>query len=144
MIEWLQKHGEYTANGLTKKERAELDNLRREVRRYREMDEHHATQNEENQTPEPSDDEEGDTVPDMEFEQIASKKKGSMRISVSAEVYGQFNDKGDFKPRVIPKNEGQIQRIKSRILNSFLFCNLDTGPLGIVIDAMEEKRYKYH
>lgn len=55
MIEWLQKNGEYTANGLTKKERAELDNLRREVRRYREMDEHHAnTKNEDNKTPEVS------------------------------------------------------------------------------------------
>jgi len=57
MIEWLQKKGEYTANGLTKTERLELDLLRREVRRYREMDEHHeATKNEEevNKTPEPS------------------------------------------------------------------------------------------
>jgi hypothetical protein len=53
MIEWLQKHGEYTANGLTKKERAELDNLRREVRRYREMDEHQA-KTEENKSPEAS------------------------------------------------------------------------------------------
>lgn len=51
MIEWLQKHGEYTANGLTKKERAELYNLRREVRRYREMDEHH---NNEDKSPEVS------------------------------------------------------------------------------------------
>jgi len=58
MIEWLQKQGEYTSNGLTKKERTELDNLRREVRRYREMDEHHANSNkekeEENKTPEAS------------------------------------------------------------------------------------------
>lgn len=57
MIEWLQKHGEYTANGLTKKERNELDNLRREVRRYRDMDEHYAnlhTETEQNITPEAS------------------------------------------------------------------------------------------
>lgn len=145
MIEWLQKHGEYTANGLTKKERSELDNLRREVRRYREMEEHYAaTQTEENHvTPEVSDDEENDVVDDTEFNKMAAqKKKASMRVSVSAEVYGKFNEKGNFKPRVIPKNEGQIQRIKSRILNSFLFCNLDQDPLRIVIDAMEEKRYK--
>jgi cAMP-dependent protein kinase regulator len=79
----------------------------------------------------------------MEFEQLASKKaKASMRVSVSAEVYGKFNEKGDFKPRVIPKSDSQIQRIKSRILNSFLFCNLDSQPLNIVIDAMEEKHFK--
>ena len=64
-----------------------------------------------------------------------------MRTSVSAEVYGLHNEKGNFKPRVIPKSESQIQRIKSRILNSFLFCNLDSEPLRIVIDAMEEKHY---
>ena len=28
-----------------------------------------------------------------------------MRVSVSAEAYGQFNKKGEFKPRVIPKSE---------------------------------------
>ena len=65
-----------------------------------------------------------------------------MRTSVSAEVYGKHNQKGDFKARVIPKNDGQVQRIKSRILNSFLFCNLDAEPLKIVIDAMDEKNYK--
>ena len=27
-----------------------------------------------------------------------------MRTSVSAEAYGKFNKKGDFKARVIPKN----------------------------------------
>jgi len=79
----------------------------------------------------------------MEFEKLANKNnKKSMRISVSAEAYGKFNEKGNFKPRVIPKSESQIQRIKSRILNSFLFCNLDNEPLKIVIDAMEEKHFK--
>ncbi len=28
-----------------------------------------------------------------------------MRTSVSAEVYGKFNKKGDFKAKVVPKNE---------------------------------------
>jgi len=80
----------------------------------------------------------------MEFEKAANKKaKQSMRISVSAEAYGKYNEKGNFKPRVIPKSDSQIQRIKSRILNSFLFCNLDSEPLKVVIDAMEEKHYKY-
>ena len=63
------------------------------------------------------------------------------RAAVSAEVYGKFNKKEDFKPRVIAKSEEQVQRIKARILQSFLFCNLDQTDLEIVINAMEEKKY---
>lgn len=62
------------------------------------------------------------------------------RAAVSAEAYGVFNKKGDFKPRVIPKSEDQIHRIKARILQSFLFHNLDSADLNIVIDAMEERK----
>jgi hypothetical protein len=61
---------------------------------------------------------------------------------VSSEVYGKFNSKGNFKPRVIQKSEDQNQRIKARILQSFLFCNLDQEALQIVINAMEEKKYQ--
>ncbi len=64
------------------------------------------------------------------------------RAAVSAEVYGKFNKKEDFKPRVITKSEEQVQRIKARILQSFLFCNLDQADLQIVINAMEEKKYR--
>lgn len=62
------------------------------------------------------------------------------RAAVSAEVYGMFNKKEDFQPRKIEKTDEQIQRIKARILQSFLFQNLEAKDLNIVIDAMEEKR----
>jgi len=64
------------------------------------------------------------------------------RAAVSAEVYGSFNKKEDFKPKIIPKTEYQIQRIKARILQSFLFLNLDSADLNIVIDAMEERKFE--
>lgn len=64
------------------------------------------------------------------------------RIAVSAEVYGHFNKKEDFKARVIKKTPEQIQRIKARILQSFLFTNLGQEDLNIVIGAMEEKVFK--
>jgi cAMP-dependent protein kinase regulator len=51
-----------------------------------------------------------------------------------------FNKKEDFQARKIPKTEEQIQRIKARILQSFLFSNLESKDLNIVIDAMEEKK----
>jgi cAMP-dependent protein kinase regulator len=70
----------------------------------------------------------------------AQKRMSVPRAAVSAEVYGIFNKKEDFKPREIKKTEDQIQRIKARILQSFLFQNLEAKDLNIVIDAMEEKR----
>lgn len=78
--------------------------------------------------------------------QSLSKAKARLslpRAAVSAEAYGMFNKKEDFKPRKIAKSEEQIQRIKARILQSFIFHNLDSADLDIVIDAMEERRFPY-
>ena len=62
------------------------------------------------------------------------------RTAVSAEVYGAFNEKKDFVARKIEKSDDQVQRIKARILQSFLFQNLEAKDLNIVIDAMEEQK----
>ena len=71
----------------------------------------------------------------------ANLAKGK-RSSVSAEAYGIFNKKEAFIPRVIEKSESQIQRIKERVLKSFIFNSLEEKDLNTVIDAMEEKRYQ--
>ena len=52
------------------------------------------------------------------------------------------NLKENFKPRFIQKTESQITRIKGRILQSFLFNNLESNDVDLVIGAMEEKNYK--
>ena len=41
--------------------------------------------------------------------------KRGQRSSVSAEVFGLYNKKGDFKPRVIPKTESQKETIKKKM-----------------------------
>ena len=64
------------------------------------------------------------------------------RSGVSAEVYGMFHKKENFVARVIQKTPEQIQRIKSSVIHSFLFGNLEPKDLEVVINAMEEKRYK--
>ncbi len=64
------------------------------------------------------------------------------RAGVSAEVYGKLNKHEDFKPRVLIKSEDQIERIKTKILTSFLFRNLEEADIDIIISAMEEKIYK--
>jgi hypothetical protein len=52
---------------------------------------------------------------------IAAKKDKLGRVSVSAEVFGKFNQKvlptipiiqGDFQPKIVSKNAEQINRIR--------------------------------
>ena len=88
---------------------------------------------------------------------VKIKEKAS-RASVSAEVYGQFNKKTDYKPKVfifylimiimqfflkvIPKNENQKERIKQKLALSFMFSALDLKEQEIVMNAFEEKIFK--
>lgn len=64
------------------------------------------------------------------------------RISVSAEAYGQFNKKGSYVPKVVPKTQEQKNRIKKRLEQSFIFSSLEDKDKEIVINAMEEKRFQ--
>jgi cAMP-dependent protein kinase regulator len=128
---------------LTLEEKSELERLRLEIRKYRDLDAENTNEDSKSQKSMESDDEE--TIPDNHAEVQVSKAKvrlSNPRAAVSAEVYGNFNKKEDFNPRVIKKTEEQIHRIKARILQSFLFCNLDQKDLEIVINAMEEKKYE--
>ena len=88
---------------------------------------------------------EDDTIEDDKVQNSINKAKNRMscpRVGVSSEVYGMFNKKENWVPKFINKTEEQIQRIKVRILQSFLFNKLESKDLNIVIGAMEEKTYK--
>jgi cAMP-dependent protein kinase regulator len=61
------------------------------------------------------------------------------RKSVSAEAYGLYNKKGYFSARIVQKKDDTRQKIKDRLMKSFMFNTLDESDLNIVIDAMEEK-----
>jgi cAMP-dependent protein kinase regulator len=69
-------------------------------------------------------------------------KNRGQRSSVSAEVYGIFNKKEDFVPRVISKTEEQRNRILNKVSQSFLFNSLEENELNTVINAFDEKRFK--
>ena len=71
-------------------------------------------------------------------------KKPNQRSSVSAEAYGNFNKKGNFKARIIPKSEEQKRRIQERLSKAFMFQALDEKESEIVINAMEEKKFMFH
>lgn len=150
MIEWLQKYGGYTSTGLTIDEKKELESLRLQVKKYREMEE---SKEEDQETPKEdiqSESEDEDDV-DPEIDNIVSKRNSNPimkkmscipRSGVSAEVYGVFHKKENFVPKVVSKTQEQIQRIKTSVIHSFLFGNLDPKDLEVVINAMEEKVFE--
>ena len=142
MIEWLQNFGGYTSTGLTIDEKKELESLRLQVKKYRAMEE-----GKENKDENQSESDDEDDV-DPELDNIVTKintnpqmKKMSLipRSGVSAEVYGQFHKKESFVAKIVPKSQEQIRRIKSSVIHSFLFGNLEQKDLEVVINAMEEK-----
>ena len=61
---------------------------------------------------------------------------------MSAEAFGAWNKKGDFKPKVVPKSEETKQKILARLSQAFMFSALDEKEKDIVLDAMEERRAK--
>ena len=73
-------------------------------------------------------------------EQNKEAKKG--RSGVSAEVYGKYNKKEAFKPRVVPKSDDVKKRIFQKLNMNFMFKSLEPENKEIVINAIEEKHFK--
>ena len=91
---------------------------------------------------EEDDDEEVEDLPNQNKNSVT--KKSNQRPSVSAEAYGNFNKKGNFKARIIPKSEEQKRRIQERLSKAFMFQALDEKESEIVINAMEEKKFMFN
>ena len=163
MIDFLTKYGNYTASGLTIEEKKELESLRIAVKHYRNMEKHDLVKSnsdfnknnviKDGKADGESSESEEDVMDEKEEAEINSKlnniqkkqvleKAIKSRSSVSAEVYGFYNKKEKFVPKVIPKNDEQMNRIKGKIISSFIFSSLEKKDLDIVINAMEEKRFK--
>ena len=163
MIDFLTKYGNYTASGLTIEEKKELESLRIAVKHYRNMEKHDLVKSnsdfnknnviKDGKADAESSESEEDVMDEKEEAEINSKlnniqkkqvleKAIKSRSSVSAEVYGFYNKKEKFVPKVIPKNDEQMNRIKGKIISSFIFSSLEKKDLDIVINAMEEKRFK--
>lgn len=61
---------------------------------------------------------------------------------MSAEAYGAWNQKSVYVPKVVKKDKEQIERIKKRLSQAFMFQALDEKEQKIVVDAMEEVKFK--
>ena len=137
MIQYLQK--KYNIKPSETSKLQELINLRKKVQEYRKK---YFVGDKEMQVS--SDESEEDSEEQRKFDEELKKRQQNKtsRTSVSAEAYGVHNVKKPFIPRVIPKTEEQIKRIKEKCIQSFIFNSLDDKELKTVIDSFEEKHYK--
>ena len=138
MINWLQK--KYNLKQGDPNLKKELESLRQQVLEYRKKYNKEDREMEVSSESDSEVDEEEQKRIDEEMRKKQQKKK-NMRTSVSAEVYGIHNVKKPFVPRVIKKTPEQIQRIKDKCMQSFIFNSLEDKELKTVIDSFEEKKY---
>jgi cAMP-dependent protein kinase regulator len=61
------------------------------------------------------------------------------RVSISAEVFGKYENAMEYKPKVLPKSQENKDKIKNRLSQAFMFMNLDDNEMSVVIDAMDHK-----
>ena len=110
MIDWLKKTGGYTSNGLTLKEKEELERLRKDIICYRKKNPIKETNNDNNSENSESSNEDEFYDPSQE-----PKKKGKIsRKEISSESYGKFNKKENFKPRLYSKNRKSNNKNKRK------------------------------
>jgi len=63
---------------------------------------------------------------------------GRARASVSAEAYGQWNQKKAFEPPSYPKSDDQKARLNATLQKSFMFAALEQKDMEIMLMAMKE------
>ena len=141
ICDYLEKRPEYNRKGLSKVEKEELLNLRQKVKDYRQI-----ILQMKKQSGEKDSDYSFEEIIETQFRAQRTMKKRVTSVAgrkgISAESYGQFNKKEQFKPKFVKKDEQVTAKIKSRILQSFLFNGLENADINIVIGAMEEKKFK--
>ena len=117
---------------LTDNELNELRNLKKKVEYLKDQLQEEGSESEQ-------EDDEEEVV-----DEVQPKKKNikAQRAGVSAEVYGQWNQKGDFKPKVVQKSQDTRDKLAKRLLQAFMFNALDENEFRIVVDSIEEVKLK--
>lgn len=146
MIKWLTEHAKTPAAAALTEGVNELEELKAELKKLQaEVEQLEAEVGEQFSKKPNDDDEEDEDEEDDDDDEDAPElppppeylKK--TRASVSAEAYGMWNERKEFKPPVHPKAEEQQGRIKAVLSRSFLFNCLESDALRTIIDAMQEK-----
>jgi|JI9StandDraft_2_1071091.scaffolds.fasta_scaffold81679_2 cAMP-dependent protein kinase regulator len=144
MIEWLQCYSGSKNLSQMNMEKQELIQLRKEITKYQKKFAHqdqemHLESGSEKESEDEIEDK--DTVDEL-IQKNQLKNKSRARSSVSAEVYGQFNQIGKYTAKKVPKKEDQMKRLRTVVSKSFIFNNLDEKEVITVLDAVEEKKIK--
>jgi len=95
--------------------------------------------NKEEEEEEEDDEDDCDEIP--EFMKKPEAQMGRARASVSAEAYGQWNQKGNFTPPNYPKTPEQLERLNGTLKQSFLFSELDKADMDLIVLAMKEQTF---
>lgn len=88
---------------------------------------------------EDDDDNELDEIPESFKKPEAQMSRA--RASVSAEAYGQWNQKKAFTPPSYPKTSEQLERLSSTLSKSFLFSELEKSDMDLILNAMKEQNF---
>jgi len=132
MIRWIkQNYGDRPSENQNK--RFELDFLRKEIAK---IDGKGEKESDSDSSDLDDDSDSSDDAEIIKARQRMNTKGWKPRASVSAEVYGEWNRKEDFKPKVIKKDEETMENIKHKIKQSFMFNNLSEADIEVVINAM--------
>lgn len=139
MINWLKEnHGNRAS--IHANERFELEHLRKEVPRLKEkiaeLDNGEGDDDEKGSEIESDGSDEEEYVDDLP--QPVKNKGDKQRTSVSAEAFGIYHKKEDFKPVINDKADDVKERIRKRLQESFMFSALNEKDQNIVLDAMKE------
>jgi cAMP-dependent protein kinase regulator len=89
---------------------------------------------------EEEDDDDCDEIPES-FKK-SEESMGRARQSVSAEAYGQWNQKKAFTPPSYPKTPEQTQRLLETLGKSFLFSELEKADMDLILLAMKEQVFE--
>lgn len=85
---------------------------------------------------------EEDEVLELEqYKPVVNKNRGP-RASVSAEAFGSWNKKEDFKAPYYPKTAEQKEALKLRLDQAFMFNHLNPSEFDIVLGAMVKSEKK--
>jgi len=142
MIKWLRKRtGLPASDGLRETLRQKNKALKEELdRAHGVMSEVVSGMVKEEDKKEESDDDQDDDDCD-EIPESFKKSEESMgraRQSVSAEAYGQWNQKKAFEPPNHPKTDAQKERLGATLQKSFMFAALEQKDMEIILMAMKE------
>eukprot|EP00931_Biecheleriopsis_adriatica_P025917 TRINITY_DN1581_c2_g1_i1.p1 TRINITY_DN1581_c2_g1~~TRINITY_DN1581_c2_g1_i1.p1 ORF type:complete len:404 (-),score=128.01 TRINITY_DN1581_c2_g1_i1:55-1266(-) len=85
---------------------------------------------------EEEEDDDCDEIPESFKKNEASM--GRPRQSVSAEAYGQWNEKKAYTPPNYPKTDDQNNRLRQTLSKSFMFSSLEDKDMATVLGAMKE------